>query len=283
VSNASMDDTALALTPTQNRNFHLARMEVYVDGLSYIYKHLRQRNDKWNKIIMVTSAIGALITSILTIAKLVGWPYEIVPIVIQTASGVIAAWMRFYDFPRRMEEVINTKHAANETLERLHKAPLLDEQLWEQISASVKGIYSILTPTERDRSHKHALKHIKRGRVRDAQLRRILAMTPEELLSLRKKDTYRKMKSFSSSLLGRRDTNGDSIGSESPPLRSSLHINPMFLGRATSDVGLRSKSALESFMGKQNKPSARKGEEKEETRVGKPSTDALNDDHDSIE
>jgi len=176
-------DTALALDSTQSRDFFLSRLRMDVDALSHSYSDLRKHNDRWNQLIMVISALGALITSILTIAGMTGWPFEIVPIVIQTSSGVMAAWMRFYDFPKRMEAIINTKHTTNDIRERLEKSPTIDENLWEQYCSSVKNLDNVLTPQERDYSHVLALKYMKKERVREAQLHMLLNMTNDELLA----------------------------------------------------------------------------------------------------
>jgi hypothetical protein len=154
-----------------------------VDALSHQYQALRKSNDKWNQVIMVISSFGALITSVMTIAELVGWPFEIVPIVIQTMSGVLAAWMRFYDFPKRMEAIINTKHASNDVRERLQKASTMDEALWEQYCSAEKNLYTVLMPEERDRSTKRALKYMKRQRVREAQLHQLLSLSNDELIA----------------------------------------------------------------------------------------------------
>lgn len=198
-------DTALALDPTDHRTFYLARLKIDVDALSFNYEKLKASNDCWNQVIMVISSLGALITSILTIAKLVGWPFEIVPIVIQTAAGVIAAWMRFYDFPKRMEAVINIKHATNSVRERMQKSPIVDDNLWEQYCMSVKSLDEVLTPQERDKAHKWALKQMKDQRIRVAELEVLLNMSTEELLS---KEGRKKLKAIE-----KLQSNGDSTSS----------------------------------------------------------------------
>jgi hypothetical protein len=171
---------------------------------------------------MITSAVGALVTSILTIAELTGWPYEIVPIVVQTSSGVIAAWMRFYDFPKRMEAVINIKHTSNDTRERMQKSAAIDDQLWEQYCAAVKSLDAVLTPEERDSSHVQALKFMKRERIREAQLHQLVSLDYDELLS--QKNTKRIMRMF--------DNGSDSSDPPLSPTRrhrsSSLDVMPGF-------------------------------------------------------
>lgn len=243
-------DTALALEATVSREFFLNRLRMDVDALSHQYDALRRCNDTWNQVIMVVSAFGALITSILTIANLIGWPYEIVPIVIQTLSGVLAAWIRFYDFPKRMEAIINTKHASNDIRERLHKAPAIDENLWELYCSAVKDLDSVLTPDERDRSHVLALKYMKRERIREAQLHKLLSLSNDELINGR---SLRKLgingnKSF-------KDESSDGSPIPSPLPRKSFRTSDLRVSipksvkenvsqaPMNSEMGLRSSSA----------------------------------------
>jgi hypothetical protein len=183
-------DTALALDPTLNRDHYLSKLQNDVDALSHLYTSLRNRNDKWNQLIMVISSLGALITSVLTIANLTGWPYEVVPIVIQTLSGVMAAWMRFYDFPKRMEAIINAKHYSNDVREKMHKSAVVSEELWELYCTSARGVDEVMTPQERDVCHVAALKYRERQMYRTAMLNKLLRMTDNELIERRSRSRW---------------------------------------------------------------------------------------------
>jgi len=208
-------DTALALEPTENREFFLNRLRMDVDALSHSYSRLRGYNDWWNQMIMVISSLGALVTSVLTIAERTGWPYEVVPIVIQTSSGILAAWMRFYDFPKRMEAIINAKHATNDVRERLQKSAIVDDALWEQYCNAVKNLDSVLTPEERDASHVLALKFMKRERVREAQLHGLLGMSNIDLIR------GKKLKHLG---IGHRATSDPHSDTEQPSVRQTSPV-----------------------------------------------------------
>jgi len=151
--------------------------------LSHQYAVLKKSNDKWNQIIMLVSTVGALVTSVLTIAGKTGWPYEIVPIVIQTFSGMLAGWMRFYDFPKRMEAIINAKHTYQEIREKFQRSPIVDKALWDEFTRAVKSLDDVLSPEERDKAHANALKYMRKERQREAQLTALISMTHEQVLN----------------------------------------------------------------------------------------------------
>jgi len=132
---------------------------------------------------MLISTLGALITSVLTIAGKTGWPYEIVPIVIQTFSGMLAGWMRFYDFPKRMEAIINAKHTYQEIREKFQRSPIVDKALWDEFTRAVKSLDDVLSPDERDKAHSNALKYMRKERQREAQLTALISMTHEQVLN----------------------------------------------------------------------------------------------------
>jgi hypothetical protein len=202
-------DSAQALAATEGRNFFLSRLRLNVDALSQLYSSLRSRNDRWNQLIMVVSSIGALVTSILTISNLTMWPYEIIPIVIQTFSGVMAAWVRFYDYPKRMELIINAKHATNDTRERLEKSAVIDEELWELYCIATKTLDAVMTPDERDSSLVLALKYMQRERLREAQLGILLNMSDADLINQKKLKKLR---------IGTVDSNSSNVNSDDSPL-----------------------------------------------------------------
>uniref|UniRef100_A0A2V0RHN9 Uncharacterized protein n=1 Tax=viral metagenome TaxID=1070528 RepID=A0A2V0RHN9_9ZZZZ len=178
-------DTAPGLTPTDNRQLYLSLLTNSVDCLSYAYDNIKNLNDRWSQAVMMVTSIGALITSILTIANFTGWPFEIVPIVIQTVAGMMSGWMRFYDFPKRMEGIVNAKHSTNDVRERVERAAAVDEQLWDQICGAFKLIDSVLTPLEREKSQKMAFKLHKQKRKREAQLAAFLYKSVDELTHMK--------------------------------------------------------------------------------------------------
>jgi hypothetical protein len=173
------------LLPTENRRYHLLRLRVEVDSLTFAYTNLKRRNDRWNQYIMLITSLGALITSVMTIAEFVGWPFEIVPIIIQTIAGMMAGWMRFYDFPKRMEAIINAKHSTNDTRERLERSQAIDEAMWDQICSAARMVDAVLTPNEREVAHKAAIKYQGNEAKREAKLHKLLAMGAEQLLALK--------------------------------------------------------------------------------------------------
>lgn len=177
-----IEDTCLALDPTESQNLFLNKLRIDVDSLSHQYAHLKASNDKWNQIIMMVSTAGALVTSVLTIAGKTGWPYEVVPIVIQTFSGALAGWMRFYDFPKRMEQIINVKHSYQEIREKFQRSPMIDKPLWDEFTRAVKSLDDVLSPDERDRAHGQALKYMRKERQREAQLTALLAMSHDQVM-----------------------------------------------------------------------------------------------------
>jgi len=176
------------LTSKEKRDFFLLRVRIDVDGLTYIYDSLKKANDSWNQLIMVSTSIGDLITSIMTIAGWKGWPFEIVPIIIQTLAGMMAGWMRFYDFPKRMEAVINAKHSSNDVRYRLQKARkeenAISDTLWDNICNSAKEVDSVLTPSEREKAHKAAIKYQRNEIKRAAQIKLMLACSIEDLATM---------------------------------------------------------------------------------------------------
>jgi hypothetical protein len=213
-------DSAQALAATEGRNFFLSRLRLNVDALSHLYSSLRVRNDRWNQLIMVVSSIGALVTSILTISNLTMWPYEIIPIIIQTISGVMAAWVRFYDYPKRMEVIINAKHATNDARERLEKSAVIDEELWELYCIAAKTLDVVMTPNERDASLVLALKYMKRERLREAQLGVLLNLSDVDLINKKKVNKLR---------IGTVDSNSsEANGDESPLHMVAPHPPPLF-------------------------------------------------------
>lgn len=178
-------DTARGLQPTVDRDFQLLKLRMDVDGLTFTYARLKERNDKWNQHIMLITSFGALVTSIMTVANFVGWPYEIVPIVIQTLAGMMAGWMRFYDFPKRMEAIINAKHSSNDVREHLERSQAIDEAMWDQICGSSKMVDAVLTPEERERAHKAAFKYQTNEMKRNAKLHALMEKSNKELINMK--------------------------------------------------------------------------------------------------
>lgn len=121
------------------------------------YSKLKHQNDVYNKCLMLISSVGALVSSILALAGLNGWPYEVIPISLQATAGLVAGWMRFRDFPKRMEQIINAKHTANVIREELTKNQTIDEQRWASLCAVDSLIDAVLTPLEREKAVSRAL------------------------------------------------------------------------------------------------------------------------------
>jgi len=95
VKSKAQSDTAEALTPTQSRALLVLKLKNDVDALSLIYEGIKVSCDRCNQAILIISSCGALTSSITSIGGIIGWQIEIIPIVIQTFSGVLAAWIRF--------------------------------------------------------------------------------------------------------------------------------------------------------------------------------------------
>jgi len=143
-------DTAQALTPTDSRALYVLKLKADVDALSMIYNDIKDRCDRCNQSILIISSIGALTSSITSIAGITGWEIEIVPIIVQTLSGVLAAWIRFYDFPKRMESIINAKKGANDVKLKFEQSPNVDQALWNDYTSIQHEIDNAITPEERN-------------------------------------------------------------------------------------------------------------------------------------
>jgi len=152
-------DTASALTPTDAVNLYVTRLQADVDMLSIIYNGIKDKGDHFNQVILLISSAGALTSSITAIAGLSGWEMEIIPIVIQTSAGLIAAWIRFYDFPKRMEEIINAKKNANDAKMRFMKSASVTKTLWEDYAGVQHEICACITPDEKMVAIRSAIKY----------------------------------------------------------------------------------------------------------------------------
>ena len=119
---------------------------------------------------MVLTSIGALVTSALTIAEERRLETELVPIVVQAIASAASGWCRFYDFPNRMEKLINAQNSVNNVREQMERASKIDDHLWEQYCAAVKLVDSVLPPADRDKYHRKSVKGIKSGVVRQHYL-----------------------------------------------------------------------------------------------------------------
>jgi len=151
-------DTAAALTPTDSRALYVLKLKADVDALSLIYNDIKDRCDRCNQTILIISSIGALTSSITTIAGVDGWEIQVLPIVVQTLSGVLAAWIRFYDFPKRMESIINAKKGANDVKLKFEQSASITVGLWNDYTAIQHEMDSAITPDERNFFMKRAIR-----------------------------------------------------------------------------------------------------------------------------
>jgi len=152
-----MLDTAKPLAPSRAHNLYVLKLQADVDSLSLIYEDIKTKCDRCNQTILIISSLGALTSSITSLAGASGWQFEIIPIIVQTLSGVLAAWIRFYDFPKRMEEIINCKKSANDARMKFEVCQIVTPELWNDYSKVQHEIAVAISPHERRHAMKLAL------------------------------------------------------------------------------------------------------------------------------
>jgi hypothetical protein len=177
----SFVDTAEALNATNHRDEVLLHLKMTRDACSYAYDKLNKANSHWQQMIMVVATTGAFSTAVLALADKTGWPFELVPILVQTVAGAMAAWVRFYDFPRRMEELINVKHQTSDILESVRQSATITEELWAKYTSAITEVEDVMTPSLYDKAHKNSTKTLQRALIREARVRELTTLSDEQL------------------------------------------------------------------------------------------------------
>lgn len=175
-------DTAEALNATTHRDEVLLHLKMTRDACSYAYDKLNRSNSRWQQLIMVVATTGAFSTAVLALADKTGWPFELVPILVQTVAGAMAAWIRFYDFPRRMEELINVKHQTSDILESVRQSAAITDEIWAKYTSAITDVEDVMSPMLYDKAHKDSTKTLQRGLIREARVRELTTLSDEQLV-----------------------------------------------------------------------------------------------------
>jgi hypothetical protein len=135
------------------------------DALSLAHEQLKIDSDSWNKCVIVLSLLTGMFESI----KIkMGWDSNIValvPIALSSIIASISALIKFRDFPRQMEIILQSQSLLTHTLTNARNEDHLSPQLLKEYHDSLEKLEVSLYPDIRKKfliqSHKNLISIMK--------------------------------------------------------------------------------------------------------------------------
>lgn len=131
------------------------------DALSLAHQKLKNDSDDWNKLIICLSLTTGLLESIKMKLNLTGAGWALVPILLSSITAACSSLIKFRDFPKKMEVLIQSSANLTSVLNKARNHNELDEDLTTEYHIALEKLETSLYPNERKtflkQSHKNLI------------------------------------------------------------------------------------------------------------------------------
>ena len=135
------------------------------DAVALSHQQLKENSDNWNKCIIILSLVTGGLESIKMKLKLDGAGWSLVPILLSSVIAACSALIKFKDFNRKMEILIEANSRLTNILTKARNHSLMDEDLIHEYNDGLECIETSMYPNERKvflkQSHKNLIEIMK--------------------------------------------------------------------------------------------------------------------------
>ena len=138
------------------------------DAISLGHQQLKNDSDTWNKVIILLSLVTGGLESIKMKLNLNGAGWSLVPIMLSSVIAACSALIKFRDFNKKMEILIEANSRLTSILTKARNHPVLDQDLICEYHDGLECIETSMYPNERKlylrQSHKNLIEIMKQER-----------------------------------------------------------------------------------------------------------------------
>ena len=135
------------------------------DAVALSHQQLKKNSDDWNKAIILMSLVTGGVESIKMKLKLDGAGWSLVTILLSSVIAACSALIKFKDFNRKMEILIEANSRLTNILTKARNHKTLDEDLIHEYNDGLECIETSMYPNERKlylrQSHKNLIEIMK--------------------------------------------------------------------------------------------------------------------------
>tara|TARA_R110001599_G_scaffold213328_1_gene411085 strand:- start:343 stop:1005 length:663 start_codon:yes stop_codon:yes gene_type:complete len=135
------------------------------DAVALSHQQLKENSDNWNKCIIILSLVTGGLESIKMKLKLDGAGWSLVPILLSSVIAACSALIKFKDFNRKMEILIEANSRLTNILTKARNHSLIDDDLIHEYNDGLECIETSMYPNERKvflkQSHKNLIEIMK--------------------------------------------------------------------------------------------------------------------------
>tara|TARA_R110000787_G_scaffold116602_1_gene226909 strand:+ start:285 stop:947 length:663 start_codon:yes stop_codon:yes gene_type:complete len=119
------------------------------DAVALSHQQLKASSDNWNKCIILLSLITGGLESVKMKLNLNGAGWSLVPILLSSVIAACSALIKFKDFNRKMEILIEANSRLTNILTKARNHSLIDDDLIHEYNDGLECIETSMYPTER--------------------------------------------------------------------------------------------------------------------------------------
>ena len=135
------------------------------DALSLCHEELKKDSDDWNKTIIVLSLVNGMIETVKIQLELNSSGFKLLPIFISSIIAIVSSLIKFRDYPRRMEVLIQSISMLTDTLNKYRNHKQIDDELIREYNNALEKLETSIYPDIRRKylylSHKNLLSIMK--------------------------------------------------------------------------------------------------------------------------
>lgn len=135
------------------------------DAVALSHQQLKKNSDDWNKVVILLSLVTGGVESIKMKLKLDGAGWSLVPILLSSVIAACSALIKFKDFNRKMEILIEANSRLTNILTKARNHAVLDDDLIHDYNDGLECIETSMYPNERKlflrQSHKNLIEIMK--------------------------------------------------------------------------------------------------------------------------
>jgi hypothetical protein len=152
------------------------------DAVALSHQQLKASSDNWNKCIIILSLVTGGLESIKMKLKLDGAGWSLVPILLSSIIAACSALIKFKDFNRKMEILIEANSRLTNILTKARNHSLIDEDLIHEYNDGLECIETSMYPNERkvylQQAHKNLIAIMKQEQKYYGMIDRVNAGEP---------------------------------------------------------------------------------------------------------
>jgi hypothetical protein len=168
------------------------------DALALCHEELKKDSDDWNKTIIILSLLNGMLETVKIQLELDTSIFKLSPIFLSSVIAVISSLIKFRDYPRRMEILIQSHSMLTNSLNKYRNHTNINDELIRDYNDSLEKLETSIYPDIRKKylnlSHKNLLSIMKEENKYFSKI---------ELLQLKKHETPSSDNSCSSDSLPR--------------------------------------------------------------------------------